>query len=182
MRALSDLMRNFVQLGYVTDDVDVAAEFLEKKFGTVECVKHYQSNMGGGNPADPESSYYVIVGDQLAQDWTIDVVLVNAGGTNIEIIRPVSGAVDLYRGAVRPGVPATLHHLGFKVDDFDEATRVVTEAGGTWAQYGLSGDMRFGYLDTVAALGHYIEVMELGPNGATMFAQLEAASNERVPA
>ena len=29
MRSLSDLFRNFVQLGYVTDDIDAAAAYLE---------------------------------------------------------------------------------------------------------------------------------------------------------
>lgn len=37
-----------------------------------------------------------------ADEWLIDVALVNAGSTNLEIIRPVGGAVGLYQDAVRP--------------------------------------------------------------------------------
>jgi hypothetical protein len=48
----------------------------------------------------------------------------------------------------------------------------------TWKQFGRSGDVRFGYLDATATLGHFIEVMELGPKGAGMFAQLEARWRE----
>ncbi|MET7335378.1 VOC family protein [Nonomuraea sp. NPDC005650] len=177
---MSDLFRNFMQVGYVTDDIDAAASYLESRLGTVHCVKHYKSSLGGGRPplnvGDPRSAFVVVDGE-VADEWVIDVVLVNAGPTNLEIIRPVSGAVDLYRDAIRPGEPATLHHLGFVVDDFDEAAAAVTASGKTWKQFGDSGGIRFGYLDMRAELGHFVEVMELGPDSAQGFAQLEAASN-----
>lgn len=180
MRTLSDLLRNFLQLGYVTDDIDAAAAYLESTLGTVTCVKHYRSELGGGLPPSAggeAGASFVVVDGKPAQQWTIDVALVNAGPTNVEIIRPVGGAVDLYRGAVRPGVPATLHHMGFVVDDFDEADAVVAAAGKTWAQYGRSGGIRFGYLDLRAELGHFVEVMELDEASADGFTQLEVASN-----
>ena len=50
MRSLSDLFRNFVQLGYVTDDIDAAAAFLESTMGAGTCVKSYASSLGGGRP------------------------------------------------------------------------------------------------------------------------------------
>lgn len=184
MRALSDLFRNFMQLGYVTDDIDAAASYLESRLGTVDCVRHYKSSLGGGRPpvgagagaGEPRAPFVVVDGEPAAE-WVIDVALVNAGPTNLEIIRPVGGAVDLYRGAIRPGVPATLHHLGFRVDDFEEASAVVAASGRTWKQYGDSGGIRFGYLDMTAELGHFVEVMELDEASAQGFAHLEAASN-----
>ncbi|MFI5881559.1 VOC family protein [Streptomyces sp. NPDC051554] len=180
MRSLSDLFRNFMQLGYVTDDIDSAAAFLESRLGTVECVKHFKSSLGGGLPpagADDPRRTFVVVDGVPADEWVIDVALVNAGPTNLEIIRPVGGMVDLYRGAVRPGEPATLHHLGFRVDDFDEASAIVAASGRSWKQYGDSGAIRFGYLDMTAELGHFVEVMELDEEAAQGFAHLEAASN-----
>ncbi|MFG1923354.1 VOC family protein [Cryptosporangium sp. NPDC048952] len=174
MRSLSDLFRNFLQLGYVTDDIDVAATYLESTLGTVEVVKHYKSSLGGGRPGESD---FVVVGGELADEWTIDVALVNAGPTNLEIIRPVGGSVDLYRGAVRPGVPATLHHVAFTVDDFDEATAVVEASGKAWAQFGRSGPIRFGYLDLTAELGHFVEIMEYSGEGNSPFDALEALSN-----
>ena len=180
MRSLSDLFRNFMQLGYVTDDIDVAAAYLESTLGTVECMKHYKASLGGGRPpaaGQEPSSDFVVVDGVPADEWVIDVALVNAGPTNFEIIRPVGGAVDLYRRAVRPGVPATLHHVAFGVDDFDEATAVVTASGKSWAQYGRSGPIRFGYLDLTAELGHFVEIMEYSGEGGSPFAYLEAASN-----
>ena len=176
MRSLADLMRNFMQIAYVSDDIDAAASYLESKFGTIDCVRHYRSSLGQGNP-DAAPGSFVTVDGTTAEEWLIDVALVNAGATNLEIIRPLAGAVGLYRGAIRPGVPATLHHLGFRVNDFDAASEVVAASGMTWKQFGRSGDVRFGYLDTFATLGHFIEVMELGPESSAMFAGLEAASN-----
>jgi hypothetical protein len=176
MRALADLMRNFLQVGYVTDDIDAAASYLESTWGTLKWMRHFRSSLGSQNPSAAPGSFVVVDGEK-AGEWLIDVALVNAGATNLEIIRPVDGAVDLYRGAIRPGVPATVHHLGFRIDDFDAASEVVAASGLTWKQFGRSGDIRFGYLDATPVLGHFIEVMELGPEGSAMFAQLEAASN-----
>ncbi|MBD0735126.1 hypothetical protein BGM09_19220 [Streptomyces sp. CBMA29] len=169
-----------MQLGYVTDDIDAAASYLESSLGTVECVRHYKSSLGGGRPPsadEPGTSDFVVVDGVPADEWVIDVALVNAGPTNIEIIRPVGGAVALYRRAVRPGVPATLHHVAFRVADFDEASALVTRSGKSWAQYGRSGPIRFGYLDLTAELGHFVEIMEYAGEGTSPFAHLEAASN-----
>jgi hypothetical protein len=180
VRSLSDLFRNFMQVGYVTDDIDAAAEYLESTLGTVQCVKTYGASMGGGLPQSmggEPGSVYVVVDGKPADEWVIDVLLVNAGPTNLEVIKPVSGSVELYRGAVRPGVPMTKHHLAFRVDDFDEATAVVQATGRSWAQYGETGRIRMGYLDMTAELGHYVEVMELADDAVASFAALEAASN-----
>ena len=168
MRSFSDLFRNVMQIGYVTDDIDVAAEYFESTLGTVPFRKSYKSSLGG----------IVVVDGETVDEWVIDVALVNAGPTNLEIIRPVSGAVELYRSAIRPGVPATFHHLAFRVADFDEAAAVVAASGKSWKQHGyLEGSLRFGYVDMTAELGHYVEVMELEPASVEHFAQLEAESN-----
>ena len=122
-------------------------------------------------------STFVVVDGKPADEWVIDVLLVNAGATNLEVIAPVSGSVELYRGAIRPGAPVTKHHLGFRVDDFDEATAVVEASGRSWAQYGRSGGILMGYLDLTAEMGHFVEVMQLDEASAQGFAALEAASN-----
>lgn len=180
MHSLSDLFRNFLQVGYVTDDIDAAAEFFEATLGTVRCVKHHGSSMGGGLPpsmgGEPGSTFVVVDG-KPADEWVIDVLLVNAGATNLEVIKPVSGSVDLYRDAIRPGEPVTLHHMGFRVDNFDEATAVVEASGRSWAQYGETAGIRMGYLDMTAELGNFVEVMQLDEASAQRFTDLETASN-----
>ena len=167
MRSLVDLFRDVLQLAYVTEDIEAATDWFESTLGTTRCHTRYKSSLGGN----------VIVDGEPADEWVIDVALVNAGPTNFEIIRPVSGAVALYRDAIRPGVPATFHHLGVRVADFDEAAAVVTASGRSWKQYGVFGDIRFGYVDMTAELGHYVEVMELGAQSAAYFATLEAESD-----
>lgn len=168
LRSLSDLLRDVIQLAYVTDDLDAGVEWLQSTLGTSRCHTMYASSLGGT----------VVVDGQPAEEWVIDAALVNAGPTNIELIRPVSGAVDLYRSAIRPGAPATFHHLGVRVGDLDEATRLLHAHGRDWAQHGATeGAVRFGYLDLTAELGHHIEVMELGPGMQRLLAALEARSN-----
>ena len=50
MRSLNGLFRNFLQLGYVTDDIDAAAAYLESAMGRGKCVKSYTSWLGAGRP------------------------------------------------------------------------------------------------------------------------------------
>jgi Glyoxalase/Bleomycin resistance protein/Dioxygenase superfamily len=168
MRTFSDLFRDLMQVAYVTDDIDAATQYFEATLGTVPCSTSYKASLGG----------IVVVDGETVDEWVIDVALVNAGPTNLEIICPVSGAVDLYRDAIRPGVPASLHHLGYRVSDFDEASAIVAATGKSWKQCGvLASAIRFGYVDMTAELGHYVEIMELGPAAAQRFADLEEESN-----
>ena len=167
LRSLSDLFRNVIQIAYVTDDLDVGVEWLQSTLGTSPVHTMYSSSLGGT----------VIVDDQPAEEWVIDAALVNAGPTNIELIRPISGAVDMYRRGIRPGAPATFHHIGVRIDDFDEATELITRNGRRWEQYGSTGAIRFGYLDMTAELGHRVEVMELGPGMQRLLEMLREESD-----
>ena len=168
LRSLADLLRDVVQLAYVTDDIDAATAWFESTLGTTRCHTRYQSSMGG----------LVTVDGVLADEWVIDVALVNAGATNVEVIRPVSGAVEIYRDAIRPGAPATFHHIGVRVDDFAEATALVESTGRTWAQHGgLADSVLFGYVDLTAELGHHIEVMQIAPGFQSYLDKLQAESS-----
>lgn len=168
LKTLSDVFRHVIQLGYVTEDLDEAVDYFQSTLGTAKCVKSYASSLGGR----------VVVDGVAVDEWVINVALVNAGATNLELIQPVSGAVDLYRNAIRPGAPATFHHLGVRVTDFDDATSLLKANGKSWAQFGhIDGSVKFGYVDMTAELGHYVEVMQLYPGLESYFAHLEAVSN-----
>ena len=172
LRSLSDLLREVIQVAYVTDDLEAGVEWLQTTFGTTKCRTMYASSLGGS----------VVVDGRPAEEWVIDAALVNAGPTNLELIRPVSGAVDMYRRGIRPGAPATFHHLGVRVESLDEATELLRANGRAWEQHGeTEGAVRFGYLDLTAELGHRIEVMELGPGMSRLLAKLEAESDEGPP-
>jgi hypothetical protein len=182
VRSLNDLFRHFMQIGYVAHDIDAAAAYLASTMGTVECRIHRRASMGGGLPpwmGGEPGAPWVLVDGAPAQEWVIDVLLVNAGPTNLEVISPVSGAVELYRRRLRRDAPLTVHHLGFRVDDFDEASEIVRRSGRSWAQYGESGDVRMGYLDMTAELGHFVEVMQLNGASADRFEVLERMSATR---
>lgn len=168
LRSLADLLREVIQLAYVTDDIDAAVAWCEGTLGTTRCHVIRNSSLGG----------VAYVDDELAEEWLIDVAMVNAGPTNIEVIRPVSGAVELYRRGIRPGAPAAFHHVGVRVDDFDEATSLITSLGRRWSQHGTTeGLIRFGYLDLTAELGHQVEVMEIGPGFRSYLDRLQAESD-----
>lgn len=168
LRSLADLLREVVQLAYVTDDIDAAVAWCQDTLGTSRCHVIRNSSLGG----------VAVVDGEVAEEWLIDVAMVNAGDTNLEIIRPVSGAVDLYRNGIRPGAPATFHHVGVRVDDFDEATALITSLGRSWSQHGSTeGLIRFGYLDLTAELGHQVEVMEIGPGFRSYLDKLRAESD-----
>lgn len=166
LRSLSDLLRDVVQLAYVTDDLDAAVAWLQESLGTTRPHSIVGSSLAGT----------AVVDGVLAEEWTIDVALVNAGDTNLEVIRPVAGAVDLYRAAIRPGAPATFHHIGVRVDDIDEATTLVRSTGRDWVLHGEMPGIRFGYLDLVAEVGHLVEVMEIGPGFQSFLDVLRAES------
>lgn len=175
MQSLTDLFRDFVQFGYVADDIDAAAEYLRSTMGAPECRIHRGASMGGGlapSSGKQADAPWVVVDGELADEWVVDVLLADAGPAHIEVISPVSGAVDLYRSGIRRGSPLTLHHLGFRVADFDEADHVVRRAGRSWAQYGNSGDVRMGYLDMTRELGHFVEVMQFNEASAERLAAL----------
>jgi hypothetical protein len=165
--ALCDLLADHVQIAYVTDDIDAATQHLETMLGTAPFHINRNASLGGT----------IRVDGAIADEWEIHAAMTYAGATNIEVIQPVRGAVDLYTDGIRPGHLLTIHHLGFVVDDFDEASRVVAASGRTWIQEATFGDIRFGYLDVTDELGHYAEIMELGPRATAYFASIEAESH-----
>jgi len=168
MRHLSDLFADMVQVAYVTDDIDAATAHLESALGTAPFRFTRGASLGGS----------IRIDGVVADEWVIDAALVYSGSTNIEVIRPVRGAVSLYTRHLRDGSLLTLHHLGFRVDDFDEASDVVARSGRRWAYEAAFGDIRFGYLDTFDELGHYAEIMQLGPQATAFFASIEATSRQ----
>lgn len=172
MRHLSDLFADVFQVAYVTADLGAATTHLESTLGTAPFHVTRGASLGGS----------IRVDGVVAEEWVIDAALVYSGATNIEVIQPVRGAVELYTRHLRDGSLLTLHHLGFRVDDFDEASAVVERAGRHWAYAATFGDIRFGYLDTFDELGHHVEVMELGPLATTFFASIEAASKQEANA
>lgn len=132
------------QIAYVTGDLARGAEMLQSRFGvaTFSCVSLDL------NLSKPAAAAMIKVG--IA--WV--------GDLQIELIQPVSGAVEVYRSAL-PRDPAALsiHHLAMRVSgDIQNWDRVRSElAEERIAIEGGRDDMRFAYVDERESLGHYLE-------------------------
>jgi hypothetical protein len=164
LKPLASFYGEIFQWGYVCDDLDAAAEWFHRDLGTGEL--EVRTNL---HVAD------CTVDGVLDPEWAIDVATVNVGDRNIEVIRPVSGFVDIYRDAVRPGHPATLHHFGVEVDCLDEALALAAASGREPKIVGhMPGFAHFAYLDLRSELGHYIEFIELEAAGKAVFAERAA--------
>jgi methylmalonyl-CoA/ethylmalonyl-CoA epimerase len=81
-----------------------------------------------------------------------------SGNVQIELIQPVRGA-GLHVEFLASNGPGA-HHLGFLVDDLDAVVAVGAASGFPNVMGGQFGSLRFCYLDTWAALGLYVELVE----------------------
>jgi catechol 2,3-dioxygenase-like lactoylglutathione lyase family enzyme len=147
--------RDFQQLGYVTRDLDEATAFFQKKLGCgpFALAEHALTADFGGRPRE------------LAMRVALGVV----GGRQIEIIQPLSGAVEFYRDGIDyDRHVAILHHVAFVVPGPVAAwNRMVDEvrAGGDDFTVMFASDenpdfqVRFGYVDTRAYYGHFTEYL-----------------------
>ena len=95
-------------------------------------------------------------------EYKMKVALSYFGDMRVEIIEPLEGDT-LYKEFVEKhgyGV----QHLGFLVDDMEEALKIAEEAGFKMIMdgsgFGLAGDGHYAYLDTEDEIGITIELIE----------------------
>jgi hypothetical protein len=63
MRSLSDIFRNFLQLEYVTDEIDAAAAYLESSMGTLKVVGRWCRAVGAARRGRPDGGVGSRLGD-----------------------------------------------------------------------------------------------------------------------
>ncbi len=92
------------------------------------------------------------------------VALCSLGPMTYEVIQPLSGPSIWADHLQAHG--DSVHHLGYYVDDIDEAVAAMAAKGYEVVQsgrgFGADGDGAFAYFDTTAAFGCYMESI-LGP-------------------
>ncbi len=88
----------------------------------------------------------------------IEIGFARSGNVQIELLRPVRG-VGLHSEFLESNGPG-LHHLGFLVDDIDAEVAAANALGFERVQGATFGALRFCYLDTFAALGLFVELVE----------------------
>jgi Glyoxalase/Bleomycin resistance protein/Dioxygenase superfamily len=170
VNALADLLANVWQLGYVTTDLDRGIGYMAERFGLEHCLPL------------PSDTATFLVGDTPAP-WEVKVAMGARGGLIVELIEPVAGEIDFYTRVLPPdgSFAVRLHHVAtFTTPGDDEWERL----GRLLAGSGLKVDytvlipnrVRAGYVDTTAALGHWLEVCQLQPEDIDFFSALVADS------
>lgn len=79
------------------------------------------------------------------------------GDLQYEFIQPISDPGGVFAAAMATGNAVTLHHLAFRVADWDAFRAKVDLLPYPIVLEGNAGDLKFVYLDARAVLGHYLE-------------------------
>ncbi len=147
-------LRGHYQNGYVTHDLDQAMALVEERFGVSGWMR-FEAEVDVIVPAGKAR-----MGLRLASAW--------AGGTNIELVEPRSGAVGHYRSLL-PDDPSDfvprLHHVALRRGDLAAMRAEIEALGLPLAFMGESEAMVFAYLDARQHLGHYLEYVWKAPGG-----------------
>jgi 4-hydroxyphenylpyruvate dioxygenase-like putative hemolysin len=146
-------LRNGVtQLGFVVKDIDAVAEMYWKMFGIGPW--HFYTY---GAPLVKKMTIKGKPGE-----YRMRLALANAGPTRMELIEMVEGDT-VYKDFVEEHGYG-LQHLGLLVEDMDAALAQVRAAGIDVVMegegFGLEGDGRYAYIDTVAQLGIMLELIQ----------------------
>jgi hypothetical protein len=137
------------QQAFVVDDLDAAQQACTNALGCSAFVT-----------LSPASLPYRYRGDEV--ECALAIAFARSGNLQIELIQPVDGRGlhEEFLTAHGPGA----HHLGFMVEQLDDALAAAAGTGFAEAMSGQFGSLRFAYVDTFDALGTYLELVE-DPDG-----------------
>jgi hypothetical protein len=151
-------MRNFVQFGYVTNDIDAAIASLSASCGVARWRR--------GND--------IRLRVRADTHCTIKAALAYVGPTMIELIQPIDGDMSLYGTAVPGDEPGSikLHHLAYGVTSAAEWDRLVHAVEKQQVKVTKVDDpdlpLRTLYVDF--GFGHHCEFLLLDAAGKKLFA------------
>lgn len=100
--------------------------------------------------------------------------LAQSGDVQIELVEQHDDTPSAYRDTVPAGATA-FHHVAIIAADYPATMARFAEQGFETACDGLFGDMHFAYVDTSAAIGHMVEVIEDTPTIRAFFAAVREA-------
>jgi hypothetical protein len=146
------------QVAWVVHDIDATEREFTERYGVDKWVRMPRMHFG------PESCQY----RGTPADYTIDTSLGYAGGQQLELIAPVSGA-NLYTETLERSGPG-LHHIAWVPEDFDAALAQARARGTEIAQHCTVAEigMEFVYLSG-GPLGSYIELLRLPADARALF-------------
>ena len=141
------LTNRFVQMAYITNDFDAALALFADRHGVAEFLELRDFAM-----------------ETLpGQEARVDIGLAWAGGVQIEVIRPISGADQAYRQILSDdaGFEMRFHHEAQKLPTPDAlaAARAAAEAQGfpIVIEGGHANGTAYFYADCRATIGHHVE-------------------------
>jgi hypothetical protein len=150
-------LQGHYQNAYVTHDIDRARDMMSERYGLADWI-NFEMELPVRTPAG-ERSLAVKVGCA----W--------AGSLQIELIEPVSGAIEPYL----PYLPADkgdatprFHHISLRRDDYDAMQAEIARLGLPFVCEGGIPDLLYTYLDGRDTFGHYVEYVWASPAGWQM--------------
>ena len=152
------LLGPVVQTAYVTRDIDRACAHLHEKYGISKFFR------AGPNVIETDTGATMTL--KLAHGWV--------GNTWYEIVQPIAGAATVYTDWLPTGsAPLRFHHVGIRLSNvaaWDEMVRE-SEAAGHRMVLTLTKNrtQRYGFLDTMAELGHFVEYLYIPDANQTSF-------------
>lgn len=105
------------------------------------------------------------------------VAIAQSGGVQIELVQQHSDAPSAYRDTIAKG-QSGFHHLAVYTDDYDALHARYLGQGFVAAVDGVFGGHRFSYIDTSAAIGCMIELIEGNPVHADFFRRIAEAAED----
>lgn len=155
--------RNYMQVSFVVPDIQVAMEYWLKQAGVgpfflVQGVS-IEDQLYRGQPTSLDVSY----------------ALTQVGDVQLELVCQHNNINSVYRDTIAPGATG-FHHVGVYTNDYDRDLAEYAESGSEVAFSGSFGGKRFCYVDTSAALGGMVELIEQNEAHDEFFARIKHAA------
>ena len=156
--------RHIMQVAFMVDDLEAAALrwIATTGIGPFLTVPH------------------VVLGEydyrgRRAAGLDFSVAIAQSGGVQIELVQQHCDSPSAYRDTIAKGRQG-FHHLAVYTGDYDGTYRHYRDQGFASAVDGTFGNMCFSYIDTSAAIGCMIELIEEDPDQTAFFQRIAAAA------
>lgn len=155
---------HFMQVAFIVDDVEAAARRWVKTtgIGPFMVVPHIVLE---------EYSWR----GEKRSGLDFSVALAQSGGMQIELIQQHCDSPSAYRDTIARGAQG-FHHLAIYCEDYDAAYDHYRRQGFATAVDGVFGPLRFSYVDTTAAIGCMVELVEQHESQSDFFRRVAEAA------
>lgn len=157
--------KHFMQAAFIVDDVEEAALRWVRTtgIGPFLHVPHIQL------------AEYDYRGERRT-GLDFSVALAQSGGVQIELIQQHCDNPSAYRDTIVKGAQG-FHHLAIYCNDYDAAYDHYRRGGFVASVDGMFGELRFSYIDTSAAIGCMVELVERHESQSDFFRRVAAAAD-----